>query len=139
MGRDIQWREAVVRLLVAARPMQIAARAVSGESALHAWSRWGAGAWCDDDAQGALAREGSAASSVSGAPSPRQGGATSHERRPAALERVVPISLVGHRPMGVRTSVGANPIARRPRETATWRERWPDVPAARGTRGATAR
>lgn len=139
MGRDIQWREAVVRLLVAARPMQMAARAVSGESALRAWSRWGAAAWCDDEAQDSRGDESSTAQSSSGATSARRGEGAPHDRKPAALERVVPITLVGRRPMGVRTNVGANPMARRPRETATWRERWPDVPAARGTRGATAR
>ncbi len=40
MGRDIQWREAVVRLLVAARPMTMAARAASGGSALRALAGW---------------------------------------------------------------------------------------------------
>ncbi len=61
--------------------------------------------------------------------------------RSNALERVVPITLVGRRPMGVRQGAGEEQVApvRRPRETATWRERWPDVPAVRGARGVSAR
>lgn len=129
MGRDIQWREAVVRLLVAARPMTMAARVAGGESALRALAGWGSDAWVEDEEP---ARD-----------APQR--APFHERetalsmhRETALERVTPISMAGRRPMSVRSSVGS-PMARRPRETATWRERWPDVPAVRGTRRAAAR
>ncbi len=130
MGRDIQWREAVVRLLVAARPMTMAARVAGGESALRALAAWGNEAWQDDE---------SAAQGIRRPESVHERETALSVNREIALERVTPIALVGRRPMSVRASVGGSPMARRPRETATWRERWPDVPAVRGTRGAAAR
>ncbi len=130
MGRDIQWREAVVRLLVAARPMTMAARVAGGESALRALAGWGSEAWQDEE---------DAAQRVRRPESVRERESAISVHRENALERVSPIALVGRRPMSVRATVGQNPMARRPRETATWRERWPNVPVVRGSRAAAAR
>lgn len=129
MGRDIQWREAVVRLLVAARPMTMAARVAGGDSALRALAEWGHDAWREGE-------EPDKGAHGLGAVRDREAAVATH--REHSLEGVTPISLVGRRPMSVRASVGS-PMSRRPRETATWRERWPDAPAVRGTRGAAAR
>ena len=129
MRRDMQWREAVVRLLVAARPMTMAARVASRDSALQALAGWGS-AMCQSGAYDA----GTAGSDVA----MRAGSARVDDARKTALEGVSTIALVGRRPMGVRLT-GGNALARRPREIKTWRERWPDRPAARGARGANSR
>jgi hypothetical protein len=131
MGRDIQWREAVVRLLVAARPMTMAARVESGDSAMRALAGWGSEAW--GDGGGYIGNVAHASTELM-----RGDRGPGDVDRNSALDGVSPISLVGRRPMGVRTTVGIAP-ARRPREVQTWRERWPDQPAARGARGANAR
>ncbi len=124
MGRDIQWREAVVRLLVAARPMTMAARLASGGAAARALAGWSADTW--DESEQWVARAGSIRAS--------KGDAT----RPSALERVSPITLVDCRPMGVRPLVGTTTV-RRPRETATWRDRWPDIAAVPRARNSATR
>ncbi|MEP7381458.1 MAG: hypothetical protein ABI910_07205 [Gemmatimonadota bacterium] len=124
MGRDIQWRDAVVRLLVAARPMTMAARLASGGAAARALAGWSGDTWGESEQSVARA---DAIQAV-----------TCDAMRPNALERVIPISLVDCRPMGVRPLAGTTPV-RRPRETATWRERWPDVAAVPRARPSATR